>query len=205
MKPIIFSTEMVRAILDGQKTQMRRVMKHQPVGEVRQDSAGNYGEDYGGGITYLKPPYKPGNVLYVKEAFTDTMMTIRPEYLYKADPIFDDCAQCDLGWDWSSAHFMPRQAARIFLKVTSVKAERLNDISADDAKAEGSYLDRCECLPRSKDKTPIDKLMVLTNCHIHGHEFKHIWNSTYAKHLEYSWEKNPWVWVIRFEITEAGK
>ncbi len=99
------------------------------------------------------------------------------------------------------AKSMPKGAARIFLEVTEVRVERLQDITQKDAKAEGSYLDRCECLPRRNDKTPIEKLFQQTGCHIHGKEFRCLWDSINAKR-GFPWEDNPWVWVIEFERIE---
>ena len=81
--------------------------------------------------------------------------------------------------------------------------ERVQEISEADAIAEGSYLGRCECLPRAKDRTPIDALFQQTECHIHGLEFKALWNSIYGKKPDCSWEDNPWIWAVEFGIKEV--
>ena len=93
---------------------------------------------------------------------------------------------------------MPHSAARIFLEVKSIREKRLQDISKEDAKAEGSFLDRCDCLPRKKDKTPIEILFNQLSCHIHSMKFSELWDSLNAKR-GYSWDSNPWVLVIEFE------
>lgn len=98
---------------------------------------------------------------------------------------------------------MPRYASRLLLEITDVDIEKVQDITPEQAVAEGSYLDRCSCLPRKKDKTPMDALFSQTSCYIHGDEFKHLWNNTYRKKTSgYQWEHNPYVWVVRFKVIE---
>ena len=116
-RPILFSTEMVRAILDDRKTMTRRVVKPQPP------------EDWG-----VKCPYgKIGDVLWVRETFCK----YKGDYLYKAD--FDPLTRKEFERDnkWKPSIFMPRSASRISLRITNIRVERLNDITEEDAKLEG--------------------------------------------------------------------
>lgn len=213
-RPILFSAPMVRAILEGRKTQTRRMVKPQPAHiewfAHQEGWIGSFGEDAG---TRANPhrmvdcPYgKPGDRLWVKETwkadpafgFPDrTKPTDLPEgtnILYRAT-LPEDHPKAD--WNnWKPCLFMRRWMSRITLKMASVRVERLQDISAADALAEGSYLGRCPCLPRSKDKTPIDACFHQTGCHIHGTEYKHLWESINGKG---SWAANPFVWVIEFK------
>ena len=153
--------------------------------------------------------YKVGDILYVRE--TTALVAYGNEdrmherIVYKADDLLPSDFERDNGDRWIPSIHMPREAARIFLEVKSVRVERLQDITEADAKAEGSFLDRCECLPRKNDKTPIDKLFSQTQCmKLHGYEFKVLWNSIYAKR-GYSWESNPWVFCYSFMRVENPK
>ena len=174
MKSLIFSTQMVKAILAGNKTQTRRPINPQPVGK------------------FLKPPFKPGDVLYVKETWATYTDSSGTGYMYAAEPMFDGCEPGDIDWKWRSPMFMPQSAARIFLKVTDVRVERLGDISPDDVIAEGFALKSCEF---KQYKEPA-YCGCCTGC------FSALWDSLYAKRPEYQWDKNPWVWKIAFERTE---
>lgn len=149
MKPILFNTEMVRAILDNRKTVTRRVVKPQPTEQEENPqkvTSGNWYFDipdrhFGGvraGVGPYRPPYKPGDILYVRETWAypsgiEIKNGAAPQmYLYKAD-VFQPAA-----WDkWRPSIHMPRKAARIFLRVTDVRAERLQDITPEQIDAEG--------------------------------------------------------------------
>jgi hypothetical protein len=130
-KPILFSTPMVRAVLTGEKTMTRRVIKKHCTDikgflvnqKIDKDAAPS-------GIA----PYCVGDHLWVRETFTDV-----PDgsYIYKEDPIFDGCSRGSIAWDWTPSIFMPKKAARIFLEVKNVRVERVQDISEEDAKGEG--------------------------------------------------------------------
>lgn len=98
---------------------------------------------------------------------------------------------------------MPRYASRLLLEITDIGVERVQDITPEEALAEGSFLDRCSCLPRKKDRTPMDGLFRQTGCHIHGDEFKHLWDNTHRKKTSgHQWKDNPYVWVITFKVIE---
>lgn len=171
--PILFNTEMVRAILDGRKTCTRRLVKPQPTAHY--------------GTLCIKSPYQPGDILYVRETWMDYAGLI----MYKAD-----CDKYKLeslnfaGFGWKPSIHMPKNVARIWLKVTDVRVERLQDITNDGCVAEGIYSSRCDtCI--DKGYSEID-------------EFTEIWDSTIKKpDLDrYGWHANPWVWVIEFEQCE---
>lgn len=169
MKPILFNTDMVRAILDGRKTATRRVVKptHGGVLEIHDDLGGVpcLCEKCGTLCRGLKPPYQPGNILYVREAFGRHPSG---KYCYRADYIGA------FGWGWHPSIHMPKDAARIFLRVTGVRVERLRDITDKQVKAEGT--DTKEW-------------------------FSDVWDSTIKKVdiPSYGWAANPWVWVIEFK------
>ena len=209
MKPIIFNTGMVRAILDGIKTQTRRPVKTARgslpaghyIGEMKKGGnwcsdpredvvwAGFYEYDrvfYANGekhidASYYKSAYMPGSVLWVRETWNGCMLgNGKIEYWYKADG--EDENHDD---EWRPSIHMPRAAARIFLKVTDVKVERLQDISIDDAVAEGCFS---------------------TDGHGFRSEarnlFREKWDTIYAK-KGFGWDVNPWVWVFSFKRTKA--
>ena len=142
IKPILFNTEMVQAILDGRKTCTRRVVKTR-----RKDACGfyvtkrpddsftgiyEYDEDERMFENQLIPPYKPGDILYVRETF---IQAAARTFWYKAD----DNLWMPKGLHWKPSIHMPKEAARIWLKVTNVRVERLQDMTDDDAEAEGCF------------------------------------------------------------------
>lgn len=216
VKPILFNTEMVRAILDGRKTVTRRVIKPQPVKKenlsIKEDRKGKYiwgWVDYGRTVAIkdIPYPYKPGDILYVRETWSDHYVpddegNAKLEYCYKADGI-DLQAECLPGevnrW-WPSIH-MPKDAARIWLKVTDVKLERLQDITIEQAMLEGisddmAYSANC-WKPTFYDPDSGGKPEYIK-------AFSYLWDSTVKKKdlKLYGWDANPWVWTIEFERIE---
>ena len=183
MKPILFNAQMVRAILEGRKTVTRRVVKPQPIAAVKtlyQKDGTNIWRTYGSDCWYeFRAPCVPGDILWVRETWS-RMET--GQYLYKAD---NEKPISYLGWR-PSIH-MPREAARIFLRVTNVQPERLQDINGLHAKEEG-----CEGYVH---------INPLYGCPETVHNFKALWDSTIkpADRPTYGWDANPWVWVIEFE------
>lgn len=211
MKPILFNTEMVKAILEGRKIVTRRLIKPKYSNthirwktdkygtrliEIQNDVEG---ETYGkreDGTTWrkllwyreIKPPYQVGDVLYVRETYAQIDIDVdsmyfensgelyRGMYIYKADGV--DLS--DIGGRWHPSIHMPREAARIFLRVIDVKAEKLQDITVDGALHEG-----------------VDISQGFKN-------FISIWNSTIPEKdiKQYGWDANPYVWVISFERIE---
>lgn len=175
MKPIIFSTPMVKAILEGRKTQTRRVIKVDDAPENWKISIAGTSivrtEPYDAKL----PRYAIGDILWVREIWAKRVYSDN-RYYYKAD---DNLGAIFNREDdrWRSPIFMPREAARLFLKVTNVRVERLQDITAHDAIREGM-----------ESVIPFDTVDV----------FKELWDNLNAKR-GYGWETNPWVWVIEFE------
>lgn len=219
MKPILFNTEMVQKILSGEKTVTRRVVKPQPKGaHTVMDSddkahtfdllCGNGGK---GGIFVdwaetVKAPFWRGDILYVRETWqyafdldgNERIIDGTGRYLYAADNLapFNVWLMPDGTYrdtmPWRPSIHMPREAARIFLMVTDVRMEPLQDMRMDAMKAEG---------------------MIPAN--VSGGSWQQwqrdyaqpAWNSTIKKaDLDrYGWDANPWVWVIEFERCEKPK
>ena len=192
IKPILFNTEMVRAILDGRKSCTRRIVKHDvevilnsPYYKKHPDVADKQI------ISKLcMPPYQPGDILYVRETwckYDDDHIIDGRKYAYKADasPISEE-ARKKFGYRWRPSIHMPKEAARIWLKVTDVRVERLQDMDKMDAVKEGIDTRLCINLNHALAK------------------FKKLWNSTIKKSDldRYGWDANPWVWVIEFERCE---
>jgi hypothetical protein len=200
-KPILFNTEMVRAILAGRKTQTRRIAKPQDffksdngyyfdvIDQVLRNRTNTaWCADKNGKLAFV-PPITTGNILYVRETWNnmcgDCGDCTNQGYNYKAD-LMQPCCPYEIKW-LPSIH-MPKEAARIFLRVTDVSVERLQDISRDECLAEGTNNDVCRFNPHGEYCNCIDKYSAL-------------WDSTIKKSdlTEYGWAGNPWVWVYRFE------
>jgi hypothetical protein len=222
MKPILFNTDMVKAILDGRKSCTRRIIKPQQL-------VGLLPDKYKNGVpenflkekksmfkpycdmtdielinTAYKAPYKPGDILYIRETWEhfechccegdehgncckEPQQSVLNKsygcYMYRAtDEISGDAR-------WHPSIHMPKEAARIWLKVTNVRVERLQEITPQGAWKEGA---RCSCLHPVPD------------CAGNKTTFVNIWNSTIKKSdLDfYGWDANPYVWVIEFERCE---
>ena len=189
MKPILFNAEMVRAILADQKQVTRRVVKPR----YRNGEAGfrivtnahtgkyvrvEYFDEWEDETRWMAEPYHPGDILYVRETWAAWSRTYGavPVLYYKADGNAPD------GIKWHPSIHMPREAARIFLRVTDVRVEKLQAMGHEDAEQEGCWCDDGGLA------MPLDK-------------FADLWDSTIkpADRALYGWEANPWVWVIEFE------
>lgn len=179
IKPILFNTEMVRAILDGRKSCTRRIIKPQPQGYFEVSEEPLYIYDTDGKQGKITPPYQPGDILYVRE----TWKQAPNGYYYYEDWQRNDIADVT---KWKPSIHMPKEAARIWLKVTDVRVERLQEISGEDLIKEGIDLFQSSYVRVAFD------------------EFKNIWNSTIKKSDidRYGWDANPYVWVISFERCE---
>ena len=187
IKPILCNTDMVRALLDNRKTVTRRVVKmpaavtSKTVDRVCvKDGATHFSWSWSEAFSGfdVKMPYRPGDILYVRETWEQT----EDGYAYKADSHCHYTAD----WKWRPSIHMPREAARIFLRVTDVRVERLQDVTEEDAIKEG--------------------------CTAHGgnlalDEFEVVWHNTLkpTDRSIYGWAANPWVWVIEFERCERKK
>ena len=221
-RPVIFNGEMVRAILDGRKTQTRRAISDRHFHLI--DVASQVGEcyplesgiDHANSQSYYReycPFGQVGDRLWVREAYQgplfnfdqmetyleDTSKFERPEFCeYRADggktPEYYD-ADDNLRYGWKPSIHMPRWASRITLEITAVRVERLNDISEEDAKAEG-VKPAGDMLPDYPDTflTPKGDFATAKVA------FQRLWQSIYD---EESWAANPWVWVIEFKQVSA--
>ncbi len=211
-KPILFNVKMTQAILDNRKGATRRVIKPQPdekhqfplgfvTSSTDNKNIGSYGwgiDEYGGHIQYAKIPYKVGDYLYVRETFGFD----KNNYFYKADFSNADLDKIKNITKWLPSIHMPKAAARIFLRVTDVRIERLQDITEEQAIKEG-----CEGLECSCHGTAY----ACTDCYNTGWleppqvDFIFLWNSTIKKQDidKYGWDANPWVIVIEFERVKA--
>ena len=192
IKPILFNSEMVRAILDGRKTCTRRVLKTR-----RKDACGfyvtkrldgsfagiyEYDEDERMFENQLIPPYQLGDILYARESYSELSFG----YVYKADG--ENIDHLGNVIKWRPSIHMPKEAARIWLKVTDVRVERLQDITSEQIYREG---------------TEVEEPFVL-NGEEKRYAFSVLWDSTIKKSDldRYGWDANPWVWVIEFERCE---
>lgn len=218
LKPILFNTDMVEAILKDKKNVTRRVVKLD-LGLADMDK--NDG-------SYLKLPdeygdfhnakdlckYQPGDILYVRETWQITSMNNidkRIKFLFRAKPneilndtyvgkeTYDNLIKFSVKNGWQPSLFMPKEAARIFLKVTNVDIQRIQNITDDEIKAEGvreftkdgdifKYNHKDEFDWQNAPRTPREA-------------FRELWDSTVKKKdlPIYGWEANPWVWIIEFK------
>lgn len=215
-KPILFNTEMVKAILEGRKTTTRRIIKRTP----SNDEPSGYGfwksyeerdgrwyiKDYTHGPIWWTleeyiskfSKYQVGDILYVRETWIMQSMSNfdkKAKFLFKAKPNerlkevilssdrYEDLIKYSSKNGWQPSLFMPKEAARIFLKVTGIRAEKLQDIAEDQIRQEGI---KEEFPPLAQD------------------EFRDLWDSTLKKEQLkiYGWNANPFVWVIEFERVE---
>lgn len=195
MKPSLFNTEMVRAILDGRKTVTRRAVKPQPKGRLVPEPDGSCWPRYFAEVgtpRVMAPPYCPGDILYVREAWCENENPNSPNfggYEYRADY---DAARDLIKWH-PSIH-MPKEAARLFLRVTDVRVERLQNITEEQAGAEGAKDPYDYQTPEWYEQHGRVNNYVLDT-------FAGLWDSTIkpADLPLYGWAANPWVWVIEFE------
>lgn len=187
-KPILFNTEMVNAILGGRKTQTRRIIKPQPA-NPRWNNIGWLGWDDGHGYR-MNPPCEIGDVLWVRESFCPAFYD---RCFYKAGSKNEDIETLErLGYRWKPSIHMPKEAARIFLRVKNVYVEQLQSIDGMKVLAEG--VDNGGSNPAMGNRWENMQRMA----------FAHLWNST-IKRADiglYGWRANPWVWVIEFERCE---
>ena len=192
IKPILFNTEMVRAILDGRKTCTRRICKDAnectvPDMEFYNADKRTYAVHNFADKEQMEQlstaertcPICTGDILYVRETWKEAPKG----YYYYEDWQKDDIADVT---KWKPSIHMPKEAARIWLKVTNVRVERLQEITEVQAQAEGC-----------------NSGLLTGACTARG-QFEDLWNSTVKKSdIDcYGWDANPWVWVIEFERCE---
>ncbi len=196
MKPILFNTEMVQAILDGRKTVTRRIIKGLPQNAERIEWLTNSGnaKSYGVAIFEIndnrkdfKVPCLVGDILYVRETWQKSPAGT---YLYKTD----NNGNLSNGHvdKWKPSIHMPKEAARLFLRITDVRIERLQSISGNDCFREGALT--------LKTYHNFDGDM-MQSC-VPYDFFADVWNSTLKKNEleQYGWDANPYVWVYKFEV-----
>ena len=200
-KPILFNTEMVRAIMDGRKTCTRRIIK----GFIPNDAVwgytaftpkgciscrGTFADGYG--EKFFKLPYQSGDILYARETWHKYIKRVGKGknchlaefYGYKASVANLE----DADEPWKPSIHMPKEAARIWLKVTDVRVERLQEITLKQICKEGVEVEEPYVLNGEEKR----------------YAFSNLWNSTIKKSDldRYGWNANPWVWVIEFERCE---
>lgn len=224
VKQILFNTEMVRAVLDGRKTVTRRLVKPQPGEEIAYIWGGSnhgkwsfspYNESrYEEHRTardwkYWTPPYHADDILYVRETWAENPHPLDgAKYMYRASI---HPADYDL-YKWRPSIHMPREAARIWLRVTDVRVERLQEITMQDIRREGNVPSCAMCsFNEAKSANGIKCRQAIersADCALENQfpdcGFRGLWDST-IKHADldrYGWAANPWVWVIEFERCE---
>lgn len=210
MNPILFNTEMVKAILDGRKTVTRRLIKPQPLGYFEVSESPTYLYDFEPSSKRIYPRYQAGDILYVRETYANISDFVNYaeyeidsdlKYLYKCDDNGKEHSFIDVGVKrWRPSIHMPKEAARIFLKVADVRVERLQDMDQEDAIKEGLEL---QCHRADDDCSAYLKCNFLNSAACLD-SFKELWNYTIPKKdpadmYKYGWKANPWVWVIEFE------
>lgn len=200
-RPIIFSGEMVKAVLDGHKTQTRRPVKVNAYGDSWDviDGVLKAQNQYGDHVDITCPYGQPGDLLWVKETFLDGWAVggyaghvnpdIEPDgetvdVVYRADGELKHM-------DWKPSIHMPRWASRITLEITNVRVERLQSITHVDALKEGMF---------SGTWRRVDGEIPSYWASRAVQRFINSWNSVYGK-TEHAWENNLWVWVIEFKRT----
>ncbi len=190
IKPILFNTQMVQAILEGRKTTTRRIIKVNNSLKFMgfRDNKALFGK---GCCVYetIKPPYMK-DILYVRETW---LKADDDKYHYRADetPVSKEARE-EFGYKWRPSIHMPKEAARIFLKVTDVRVERLQDMREKELRAEGITPDK-----------EYEKFKHAAEANLEV-KFATLWDGTINKKdlNKYGWEANPWVWVIEFERCE---
>lgn len=194
-KPILFSTEMVKAILDGKKTQTRRavtvhwhkgkrVLPYEPY-YVESDGKLLFADEYGEyhPMEQLSPYGQSGDVFRVRETWAKDA---NGNYVYRTDygTTEDDSFPPSM-FKWKPSIHMPRAAARLFLKVKNIRVERLQDITEEDAQKEMSFDSMYDLCAGFTGKYKI--------------AFEILWDSIYSA-KGYGWDENPFVWVVEFEL-----
>lgn len=212
IKPILFNTEMVRAILDGRKSCTRQICKDANEYAVpdmdfynadkRTYAVHNFANrEHSEQLSTAERtcPICPGDILYVRETWGYPIaLNSNEQYVFRADEVAESGFKND-SHIWHPSINMPKEAARIWLKVTNVRVERLQDITDEQAKREGIQYDECPTGFTWKQETDMH------NCYTTPiGAMQALWNSTIKKSdLDgYGWDANPWVWTIEFERCE---
>lgn len=219
IKPILFSTPMVQATLQGRKTQTRRIIKPQPeawvtaapgqrgvpykkTNKIPHKNSSVWMEEDGTKYEPLEAKYKNGDILWVRETFeyvpiqNASVKTIEDDVQYvvrfKADNI-------ESFSKWKPSIFMPKKACRLFLEVTNVRVELLHDISNNDAKSEGIEAHYLLKKQGYMHYTKPDKFIPFGDADAARTSFFSLWMSING---DESLDKNPWVWAYDFKRVE---
>jgi len=222
IKPILFNTQMVRAIIEGRKKTTRRIVKAKgyditgiPSWAMFRRNPDNFffdvcktgNEPSANTATtiLIEPPARPGDILYIRETWAEMPYG----YVFRADCTDDEQPE---GWDnndrWRPSIHMPRKAARLFLRVKDLSAERLQEIDENGIEQEGTDLDAWfdydEWQHQVGDGLVDEGFPVNfeTMCDFFGHT---VWDKTMQsveQYKKYGWEANPFVWVVDFERIE---
>lgn len=206
-RPILFRPEMVRAILDGRKTQTRRIVKFPATTTLGTIDPG--GTIFGPG-PYIKPkqaghsriycPYGyPGDRLWVKERWRPVATNHKQwtSVLYFADGEQRDCPYFKVNFSKAGARpsiHMPRVASRLTLDITEIRVERVQDISEADAVSEGLSVSVVDPYPRGEFLGPGN---FVKNYATARDAFRDLWDHIRFEGL-FRWTRNPWVWVVSF-------
>lgn len=222
VRPIIFSGPMVRALLNSRKTQTRRVLKPQPTADCAgfekvfavppffeaRDSRGRPIHPFpvGDGCASPFPPvtHAPGDLMWVREAwaqvggFDPGYLVYRSTYPNCLPPGVENVPEDirEAGYRWHPSIHMPRWASRLTLEITDVRVQRLQDISEDDARAEGVLW-----VPGHGEIT-YDEMQIepgWSNYLCCRQGFEVIWDSLNSKR-GWSWRENPWVVALTFSV-----
>lgn len=220
-RPILFSAPMIRALLDGRKTQTRRVVKPQPILSAHHEPVRPEPRGFGSWIFMAhsdEPSYQfatndcrcpygyEGSLLWVREAFFpevagDEHFPVWYRATEEADFPYDE--------NWKPSIHMPRWASRLTLRITEVRVERVQEISREDAIAEGVDWEACPThqtdasfrTQREADRVGLCAHYYAEIDYVGG--FQRLWDAINAKR-GYPWEANPWVWVIKFEVIQKN-
>ena len=223
--PILFNAEMVRAILEGRKSCTRKIVKSQQLIGMLPDKCKNGAPekflkekklmfkpycdmtDIELINTAYKAPYQPGDILYVRETWGEGYE--EGTYIYRASdklaglPTFKESSKLI----YHPSIHMPKEAARIWLKIMNVRVEQLQEMKPVDVIKEGAYPDCLDCLNtygESGSQCCYGTEEQCSQCDEVMMEWEKLWNSTIKKSDldSYGWSANPWVWVIEFERCE---
>lgn len=200
-RPILFSTPMIQAILEGRKVQTRRIIKPQPEGDFCDlNGYGNAVFEKDGKYTEIKARFQVGDTLWVRETWAKVEFAVQKEivdgklidtdvktiggFQYRAS--YDE-SFCYSVAKWKPSIFMPREASRITLRITNIRVEKACDISEEDIFAEG--------IKRRDDVEINGKTFPAVDRWVYRSEFRNLWSKINGAE---TW--NNWVWVIEFEV-----
>ena len=219
---MIFNSEMVRAILDGRKTQTRRPIKWKQtrfteIGEREDGSKWPWSEDAEHACDFWHPcPFGAvGDRIWVRETWAEAGASAPDLKLYRANypehvPSIYENVPPAKEIHWTPSIHMPRWASRILLEITDVRVERLNAISEEDAQCEGVHTEVWDQTVVARNYAAIDEFFQFWSedmphyvemNQLYRSSFRSLWESIYGAE---NWQANPWVWVISFKRVEGG-